>query len=422
MNKIRINSKNFFLLCLLMVSSAMYAQTPGSRYTGTYKKSGPIEYVNKKNIVIEGLVFENPKERAITLWRCSNITIRNCKFKNVTAREAILAEKGTNIQIIDCSFENVYGGFKAVKCDGNIKFEHNDVKNVVGDTKGGVVNLQAVQFNRCSGADNSISYNSIENIEGESCPDDNINIFFSHGTPDSPIRVANNWIRGGGPSPSGGGILIGDWGGSHQISENNIVVNPGQYGMGIAGGNNMTVRNNKIYSKQRAFTNVGMSICNWTQNNTTGKSYNIRVANNEVNWTHKDGYKNNWWIYENMAHLTGLETNKYNPKLNESILPDIIIGRARIEDDKEDDTNGNEEQKITKVYTDSFNRIAIKYFTSPIPKAYGELFTANGKKIQSMVLPRFNTVFPLKLSKGTYYVRVTYSDWGKTETSEISVN
>lgn len=402
-----------------MVSSVIYAQTPGSRYTGTYKKSSPITYKNKSNIVIEGLEFTNAKGRALTLWNCKNVIIRNCKFKDVDVKTAIYAERGTNILVTDCTFENVHQAFIAGLCKGNIRFEYNDVKNVLGTLRGGTAQSQAVQFRKCEGPNNSITYNVIENIFGEGSPDDNINIFASSGTPESPIRVTNNWIRGGGPSPSGGGILLGDYEGSYQIAENNVVVNPGQYGMGIAGGENITLRNNKIFSKKRYFTNVGLSICNWT-----GIPKNITVKNNDVNWTNKEGKYNTAWFSSYMRKIVPdwRSQSVRNPNINESLLPDIIIGRARIEDDKEDDTNGNEEQNITKVYTDSFNRIAIKYFTSPIPKAYGELFTANGKKLESMVLPRFNTVFPLKLSKGTYYVRITYSDLGKTETSEISVN
>ena len=423
MIKVIKNSKYLILICLLMITSQTFGQ--GSRYTGTYKKSGRIEYVDKSNIVIEGLEFENSIDRSITLWSCNNITIKNCKFKNSKNEWAILAENSTNIHVIDCSFENVYAGFKAVRCKGNVKFEYNDVKNVVGNLYGGSANLQAVQFNTCTGADNSISFNSIENIEGESSPDDNINVFYSSGTPESPIRVANNWIRGGGPSASGGGILLGDWGGSYQIAENNIVVNPGQYGMGIAGGNNMTLRNNKIYSKKRAFTNVGLSICNWTADKTTGPSYNITVENNEINWTHRDGYLNIWWVYENMNHLKGLQTNFYNKDLTGSILPEIIIDRARQTNGSNPDENQPEiipEPTITKVYIDSFNRIAIKYLVSSIPHAFAELYTSTGQLNTSMTLPRFNTAFPHILSPGEYFVKITYRDLNKTEINKIIIN
>ncbi len=399
----------------------MYGQ--GSRYTGTYKKSAPIEYVNKKNIIIEGLEFTSLKGLAISLWSCNNIIIKNCKFTEIDIKTAIYADKGSNILVSDCTFESVNQAFIASNCTGNVRFEHNDIKNVLGNLRGGPATSQAVQFRQCSGVGNSITFNAIENIEGKSAPDDNINVFHSHGTPESPIRVANNWIRGGGPSPSGGGILLGDFGGSYQIAENNIVVNPGQYGMGVAGGNNMILRNNKIYSRKRTFTNVGLSICNWTPNQTTGNSYNITVENNEINWTHRDGYLNKWFIYENMSHLKGKDTNKENPNLNETILPEVIINRAN---------NSNNENigenpptlpgsPITEVYIDSFKRIAIKYLVSPIPIAHAEGYTSNGQFLIAMKLPRYNQAFPISVPKGKYYVKITYPELGKTETTEVTI-
>ena len=414
------NSKYLILLCLLMVTSLTYAQ--GSRYTGTYKKSQPLVYKNQKNIVIEGLEFSSANGRAITLWGCENVIIKNCKFKDVNMKMAIYSEKGSNILVTDCSFENVHGAFVAEAGSGNIKFDYNDVKNVLGTLRGGSARSQAVQYRRSNGAGNSISYNAIENIEGKSAPDDNINLYQSQGTSESPIRVANNWIRGGGPSLSGGGILLGDWGGSYQIAENNIVVNPGQYGMGIAGGNNMILRNNKIYSKKRPVTNVGLSICNWTESKTTGKSYNITVENNEVNWTHRDGYLHMWYIYKNMDILKGKETNKQNLKLNESLLPNVIINRAKnTNQTPEIEKPLSPDSPITQVYIDSYNRIAIKHLYPSVPMAYAEGYSSTGKLLGSIKLPRYNQSFPITVPPGDYYVKITYPELGKEEISKISI-
>ncbi|MFA7065811.1 MAG: right-handed parallel beta-helix repeat-containing protein [Dysgonamonadaceae bacterium] len=420
---IKKNSSSIILLFFLLIP--LLAHSQGSRYTGTYKKSGPIELVNKSNIVIEGLEFEDSIKRSITLWSCSNITIKNCKFKNVKTNHAIMAENSTNISVIDCSFEDVYAAFQGDKCKGNIKFEHNDVKNVIGDLYISRRDVQAAQLRQCNGPGNSISYNVIENIEGESSPDDNINLFGSNGTPESPIRIANNWIRGGGPSLSGGGIMLADYGGSYQIAENNIVVNPGQYGMAIAGGQNITIKNNKIYSKRRPVTNVGLYANNWTEA-LSGKSYNITVENNDINWTHRDGYLHNSWFSENMKPIKGLETNKYNSNLNESILPDVIINRAgntEIEDENPDENQPTPpESRLTQVYLDRFNSIAIKYLVSPIPLAFAEAYTSNGQLLIAMTLPRYNQSFPFSAPKGEYYVKITYSELGKTEITKITVN
>lgn len=194
--------------------------------------------------------------------------------------------------------------------------------------------------------------------------------------------------------------------------------------MGIAGGNNITLRNNKIYTKRQSFTNVGLSIVNWTPTITTGPSYNITVENNDVNWMHRDGFLHMWYIYDNMQMLKGRETNKQNTSLDESILPEVIINRSGNKNNsKPDDVQQTPPiSKVTQVYTDRFNRIAIKYNVFPIPHAHGELYTSTGQKIEGMDLPRYNTVFNRRLTRGVYYVKVIYRDLGLTETNEITVN
>lgn len=408
MIKVIKNSKYLILLCLLMGSSLSYGQ--GARYTGTYKKSAPIVYVNKSNIVIEGLELPN-----IDLRSCHNITIKNCKI-GPTPKKAIYLYNCSNITVIDCSFDKVQTGLLASTCTGNIKFEHNDVKNIQGEK--GNLSTCMVQFAYLSGPGNSISYNACENIRGESSVEDVISTFSTSGTAASPLMIVGNWIRGGGPSLTGGGINLGDSGGSYITAENNILVNPGNYGIGMSGGHNLILRNNKVYSKQLPYSNVGMVIWNWWDAKGTGDfpMYNIKAENNEINWTHKDGFLNNFYIHENAGTVQGLNTSKHNPRLDESILPEVIINRAR-------NTNADKpESPITQVYLDSFKRIAIKYSTSPIPYAYAELFTSKGQLNTSMTLPRFNTAFPQFLSPGDYYVRVTYRDLGKTEITKITIN
>ena len=203
---------------LFFVVHLFYGQ--GSKYTGEYIKSPAIQHAHKNNIVIEGLEFTNSNPslfggRAISLWKCENVIIRNCKFTNVAWEAAILVENGLNVTITDCVFENVYQALRVEKSRGNVKFENNEVKN-------------------------------FENLPGNTHTIDVIGVYHSNGTPDSPIMIKGNWIRGGGPLLNSGGIILGDVGGSYQIAEDNILVDPGQYGIQIAGGHNMTLRNNKV--------------------------------------------------------------------------------------------------------------------------------------------------------------------------------
>ena len=186
------------------------------------------------------------------------------------------------LQLIDNTFEDVQSALIASTSQG-IKFDYNDVTNVVGGLRGGNGVGVLAQFIQVTGAGNSVSYNVNENFEGQSAPEDLININQSSGTAQSPIVVRGNWIRGGGPSVSGGGINLGDLNGAYQIAEDNILVDPGQYGVAISGGHDMTLRNNTVYSKREPYNNVGLIAVNWYE----GQSYNITVAENKINYTNK---------------------------------------------------------------------------------------------------------------------------------------
>lgn len=425
MIKVIKNSKYLILFCLLVSSSLILSQNQGSSYNGPYKKSGPIEYTRKSNIIIEGLEFENSKERSIVLWNCSNVIIRNCKFKNKLKDPSIYAYMGTNIQIINCTFENVHQAFVAGECLDNIKFEYNDVKNLVGDLYGGSKFSNAVSVIKSSGKGYSISYNAIENIPGESSTEDIINIYQSSGTAASPIMIKSNWIRGGGPSQSGGGIMMGDNGGNYQVCEDNILVNPGMYGIGIVGGSHHRVRNNKIYSAKTPYSGLAVQAANYTNQPMT----NIIWENNQVNYTNKLGKIELAWFD---TYIRGVITNwktdaiTYNPNLNEDILPEVIINRERkteIDDPELKEPTSTEDSPITLVYSDRFDRIAIKYLvpSNYTPKAYAEGYSDKGQLLISMTLPRYNQSFPISVPKGDYFIKITYPELGKTETTMITI-
>ncbi len=312
------------LLTLFFLSLSLLTYGQGSRYTGGYTKTSPISYSNRSNIVIEGVEISNNNGYAIALYNSENITIKNSKFGPTPMKTAIYLFNCKNITIIDNTFENVQSGLIASTSSG-IKFDYNDVTNVVGQIKGGDRIGVLAQFIQVSGAGNSISYNVNENFAGQSSPEDLININQSNGTAQSPIVVRGNWIRGGGPSVSGGGINLGDLGGSYQIAEDNILVNPGQYGVAISGGHSMTLKNNKVYAKRDHFNNVGMIAVNWYE----GQSHSITVSGNSINYTNKDGVQNSWWFAGNVEPIAGKSTNKTDMSITASILPSQIIGRAK---------------------------------------------------------------------------------------------
>lgn len=400
-NKTKIMRKTVLgILIILLMPQVNFAQ--GSRYNGSFIKSTQIRHVNKSNFIIEGLEFSATDSDCIALYDCENVIIRNCKFGPSPSQRGIYLFKCKNVTIMDCTFGNTQSGLVASTSQG-IKFEYNDLTNIVGPLEGGKKIGVMAQFIEVYGAENSVSYNVCENFEGKSAPEDLVNMYSSNGTPSSPIRINSNWIRGGGPSSSGGGINLGDGGGSYQIAENNILVDPGQYGVGISGGNNMTLKNNKVFGKRQFFSNVGITACNWYEK--IGKSFNITISNNEVNYTHRDGYRNNFWVAGNMGTINGSATNKYNPSLNESILPEKIIGRAR------SSTNIKEYEEINdpliSIYLDNKNFVCVNFKGEIVSGASISIVNSNGEEVAKSNMTAYHSVVHNNsLTSGDYMVEV----------------
>ncbi|MGH9630264.1 MAG: NPCBM/NEW2 domain-containing protein, partial [Bryobacteraceae bacterium] len=194
----------------------------------------------------------------------------------------------------------------------SIKVDHNSFLNVQGPGPRG----QFVQFNRVNGKNNRITCNTGKNVLGESDAEDAINLHQSNGDPSDPIQIMGNKVEGGGPSPSGGGILLGDGGGSNQIAKDNILVDPGQYGVAAAGGNNLQLVNNSVYGKRQSFTNVGLYV--WNQYG--GSCYGITAQGNSVRWTNKDGVTNPSFNGGNCGSINGWSNNFWNASIGPEIL------------------------------------------------------------------------------------------------------
>lgn len=279
----------------------------------------PATYTNLSNLVIEGLQFSNKAGGNLAFYNCKNIVIRNCYF-GTSSEEAIYIEKGNTITIENNLFANNKGGVYALETKGGIIIRNNQFVNVKGPGPRG----QYVQLDECTGAGNIIENNKGESWPGESDPEDLISVFKSRGTPESPILIRNNIFRGGGPSSSGGGIMTGDTDGAYVVVENNILVDPGQYGIAAAGGKKIIIRNNKVFGRSQHFTNVGIYV--WAQGDVP--CADIEVSNNYINYTRgniKTPEQNNLWDGENCGTITGLETNKFTLTLDELKMPDHLV-------------------------------------------------------------------------------------------------
>ncbi|MFM7023185.1 MAG: Ig-like domain-containing protein [Flavobacteriales bacterium] len=313
MNK-AVEYRLFFVLLLLVFSAlSVFAQTP----------SAPISYTGKSDFTIDGKTFTAGVSGAsIFLTNCSNVKITNCKFlvnKNIIG---VQLNGCKNVEVVDCYFESFRSGVYAYKCTGGINIHCNSFKDVAG----GVPRGQMVQFNTCNGAGNRVNYNVLDHTFGSGAPEDLVNMYGSSGTSADPIQIIGNKLRGGGPSTSGGGIIVGDNNGHDFRIEDNILVDCGQYGIGVPAGYNVVVKNNKIYAKSQAWTNVGIYV--GVQSEVSAgfecKGSTVSVINNQVKFYNKKGVLNGFYNCPCCPGVS-LSGNNFNANIDASILPAKLI-------------------------------------------------------------------------------------------------
>jgi len=314
-----------FLQTLLAISISFCSSRP-ERGPGAslYVPSEPIKFQNKSNFTINGDSISGGTSPCILLISCTNVHITHCKLVNST-NIAIRLERCSGILIDSNYIVNVKHGVFAIMCpQGGIRVLHNQMKNMQGPFP----QAGFIQYDRVSGGNNQICYNKLENVRGESNSEDAINLYKSDGLPGDPILVTHNWIRGGGPGITGAGITAGDGGGSYQKIDSNIVVNSGSGGIQVAGGTNIQITNNIIYSKSLPWSGFGLASSNYSGQPSDSNT----VAYNKVNWIagrlkgiRRDTvYKPGSGANIN-AMPAGWITNTVNAPIDESILPDSLL-------------------------------------------------------------------------------------------------
>ena len=257
--------------------------------------------------VIDGQRFDRVAANNIQLTNCRNITIRGCSFTN-TAFEAISILSSEGVVIEDCYFDKVRTAVYAVNSK-NITVQHNECRDVQGPMPRG----QFVQFNNSDGG--KVIMNLVYNDPTRSRCEDAISTYKSRN-----IEIAHNYINGGGPSTSGGGIMLGD-GGEWTFNvyvHDNILVNPGQYGIAINAGYNQRVINNKVFSRQFTWSNVGMYV--WRKDKVLTTFRDNEVSGNAVVWVSKSGNRNDYWFSSETLPFLKRENN-VNAGPSESMQP-----------------------------------------------------------------------------------------------------
>lgn len=303
---------SLFLLFLLFYSP-LHAQN--------YTPSDPITLSGQSNITIEGKLFTSGSGgAAIKLTNCTNIKIINCKFENIPNDYGINPAGCTNVEITGCVFIKFRSGVYSTNSTG-INFHCNQLYDIAGSHPRG----QVVQLNDCYGGGNRVNYNTLDHTFGAGNPEDLVNMYKTSGIPSDPVQIIGNHFRGGGPSKSGGGILVGDNDGHDFRVEDNILVNPGQYGISAPAGRNITLKNNKVYGKQQSFTNVGMyvGLGSEVSSGHVCDGPSIEVSGNLVKWTNKNGQSNGWYNCPCCPNVNQFN-NDFKANIDESILPAVI--------------------------------------------------------------------------------------------------
>ena len=344
-------------LALSSVTSSPSLPLPGS---GAY--SGPV-VITKGGTYRGNWQSLDRKIPAVTIQTREPVIIENSNLRGrghlIRGFNVDLTVRNTNGYGLNPLTDNAFPGrFIAVEFISNLRAENNYLqgtsgiyintfqgnpargqtikilRNKVQDVDGRLVDrtgrptgkrdfAQAVQLNhvvRVPGIE--IAWNEMINEPGKSAPEENINLYESSGTPESPIRIHNNYIHGAyavdplnDKAYSGGGIMVGDGdhkdlsvaGGYIQVYRNQII-NTSNQGIGIAGGHDQHVWQNRILSTGRLpggeiipAANVGVYM--WDTMNGARHSpptfFNNSIQDNVIGWrrfrSNGDTWYNNMW-------------------------------------------------------------------------------------------------------------------------------
>ena len=273
-----------------------------------FTASGPITVTSGQTI--EGLAITSTSGPCITGDGLTDVRITNNRIGPCAAGVngiGIALSSSSNVRTDHNEIDDVASGLYLVSNSDHIVFDHNHVTRVRGPFPRG----QMVQFNTVYGEGNQI----ICNVNDESTPgyldgpEDHVSTFASRGTAASSFLVAYNKIRGGGPSTSGGGILAGDYDGEYIEIRGNILINPGQYGLGIAGGRYHKMIDNVVYAPD-VFTWSNIGLFAWAQAGSVS-CYGHEVRGNRVLFMDKNGTENDSWDAGNCGTIAGWADNVF---------------------------------------------------------------------------------------------------------------
>lgn len=299
--------------------SAPIVITQGGTYTGNYQSlsSGTpcVRVTTNDPVILTGCTFSGAGN-LVEATEGVNLTIRNCTGQGLTPSvngqapgRFLAVYKAKNLVIEHNTFTQTSGivvdrWSSAGQAGQTLTVRYNRVRNIDGRWRNGGSTLSSfLQLNtvtQLAGVD--IAYNEVINTPDQSLVEDNINLYNSSGTAQSPLHVHDNFVRGAYPYPAtsssftGTGMTTDGDGATLALAagyieaDHNQFVGTGNAAMNLAAGHDIYYHDNRAVTSGtlpdgRRF-NAGyaaLGIFNY-YNQLTSIFFNNRVENNTVGY------------------------------------------------------------------------------------------------------------------------------------------
>lgn len=363
--------------------------TAGGTYSGNWQSLDSnvpaVTIKTSQPVVIENANIRGAGNLVESAVGGMDLTIRNCNgyglaptIDNVAKGRFLTTYNAKNVIVENNYLEN-NSGIVVKEFTGNntvaqtIKIRYNQAKNIDGRYRnGGQRAVQFVQLDKVRQVKNiEIAWNQVINEPGASAVEDNVSVYLSSGTSDSPILIHNNYIQGAYPtnlaadSYSGGGIMLGDgatytrnpgttsevtFTPSYVRAYNNQVISTTNYGIAIGTGNNLEAYSNTLiasgYVTANGSSNYYLNSQNvgayvWNSNNeSSALFYNNSIRNNTIGWVRTEyvnGRNDTWFPNCTSTACTGntalpnpitrqMEQDEFNKWKNKYCSNNVSVG------------------------------------------------------------------------------------------------
>lgn len=192
----------------------------GGTYTGTFRSLSSaqpcVRIATTEPVLLENCTFEGAGHLVECLQPGARLTLRRCTGRGLlptqdqTPRGRFLtASEARSVLVENCRLEHT-SGIYIYKWSGDgtaaqtLRIIGNRVRNIDGRYRdGGGLTVGFVGLNQVLGvAGIEIAWNEVVNEPDQSLVEDNISLYNSSGTPQSPIRVHDNYVQGAYPYPA----------------------------------------------------------------------------------------------------------------------------------------------------------------------------------------------------------------------------